>query len=67
VGHSAIELKNDFFVEYINKSVLIEVRKKGKYLYKSDCSVYFWVGKGGPEIELDTLAGDILIKKRNNN
>ena len=61
------EAYSDFPVEYINKSVPIEVRKKGKYVYKSDRSVYFRVGKGGPEIELDTLTGDILIKKRNNN
>jgi hypothetical protein len=53
-------------VEYINKSVPIEARKKGKYVYKSDRSVYFRVGDGGPEIELDTLAGDILIKERIN-
>jgi hypothetical protein len=60
------EAYSDFPVEYINKSMPIEVRKKGKYVYKSDRSVYFRVGDGGPEIELDTLTGDILIKERIN-
>jgi hypothetical protein len=60
------EAYSDFLVEYINKSVPVEVRKKGKYVYKSDRSVYFRVGDGGPKIELDTLTGDILIRKRNN-
>jgi hypothetical protein len=60
------EAYSDFPVEYINKSKPLEIRKKGKYVYKSNSSVYFRVGDGGPEIELDTLAGDILIRRRNN-
>ncbi len=61
------EAYSDFPVEYINKSVPLEIRKKGKYVYKSNNSVYFRVGDGGPEIELDTLTGDMLIKRRKNN
>jgi Toastrack DUF4097 len=36
----------------------------GKFVYRSDRSFGVRAGKGGPEIALDTMNGDILIKKR---
>ena len=39
-------------------------RTEGRYVYKSDRFFGVRTGKGGPEIKLETLNGDILIKKR---
>jgi hypothetical protein len=38
--------------------------KGGKYVYRSDGAFGVRAGKGGPEIRLETLTGDILIAKR---
>jgi hypothetical protein len=41
-----------------------ETRKEGsRYVFKSDRAFGVRVGEGGPEIKLETLNGDILIKK----
>ncbi|MFC2156738.1 DUF4097 domain-containing protein [Acidobacteriota bacterium] len=40
-----------------------KVEKKGKYVYKYNHNFGVRVGKGGPEIKMDTLNGDLLIKK----
>ena len=37
---------------------------KGKYVYRSNHISGVRIGKGGPEIKMDTLNGDLLIKKR---
>jgi hypothetical protein len=37
---------------------------KGKFMYKADRSIGVRMGKGGPEILMDTMNGDLLIKKR---
>jgi len=38
--------------------------KDGKYVYRSDGAYGVRAGRGGPEIRLETLTGDILIAKR---
>jgi DUF4097 and DUF4098 domain-containing protein YvlB len=39
-------------------------RKEGRFVYKSNRFFGVRTGNGGPEIKLETLNGDILIKKR---
>ena len=39
------------------------VKKNGKYIYKFNQTFGVRIGKGGPEIKMDTLNGDLLIKK----
>jgi ribosomal protein S28E/S33 len=61
------EVYSDFDVTYLPKAPPVReerAEKGGKYVYRSEG--YFGVrsGKGGPEIKLDTLTGDILIAKR---
>jgi hypothetical protein len=46
------------------QSSATEERKNGKYVYRSNASVGVRIGAGGPEIKMDTLAGDILINKK---
>ena len=46
------------------QSSATEERKNGKYVYRSNASVGIRIGAGGPEIKMDTLAGDILINKK---
>ncbi len=46
------------------QSSATEERKDGKYVYRSNASVGVRIGAGGPEIKMDTLAGDILINKK---
>jgi len=56
---------SDFAVSYLPtvSSSSVE-RKNGKYVYKSNRYASIRVGSGGPEIQMDTLNGDILIKKK---
>lgn len=61
------EAYSDFDVTALPKAppVREERREKGgKYVYRSDGSYGIRAGKGGPEIRLETLTGDILIAKR---
>jgi hypothetical protein len=46
------------------QSSATEEIKNGKYIYRSNASVGVRIGAGGPEIKMDTLAGDILINKK---
>lgn len=55
---------SDFPVSYLPSRPATQDRKKGKYVYKSDRFIGARVGKGGPEIKMDTLNGDILIASR---
>ena len=42
-----------------------EAERRGtKYIYKSNRSMTVRIGKGGPEIRMDTLNGDLLIHKQ---
>lgn len=59
------EIFSDFPVSYLPAKPATSTRRDGKYVYKSDRSFGVRAGRGGPEIRLDTLNGDILIKKAN--
>ena len=54
---------SDFAVSYLPSKPGTSYRDKGKYVYKSDKMTGIRIGKGGPEIEMDTMNGDILIEK----
>ncbi len=59
------EAYSDFPVSYLPvQSSATEQRKNGKYIYRSNSSVGVRIGSGGPEIKMDTLAGNILINKK---
>lgn len=55
---------SDFPMTYLPARPAVSKRHKGKYIYKSDRFVGVRVKKGGPEIKMDTLNGDLLIAKR---
>jgi ribosomal protein S28E/S33 len=55
---------SDFPVTQLPARPPVRDENKGKFVYKSDRSFGVRAGKGGPEIALDTMNGDILIKKR---
>jgi len=58
------EVYSDFDVTYLPKAAPVREErpeKGGRFVYRSDGSNGFRVGKGGPEIKLETLNGDILI------
>jgi len=57
---------SDFPVSYLPGRAATEKKEKGRYVYKSDRFVGVKVGKGGPEIKMDTLNGDLLITKTKN-
>ncbi len=57
------EIYSDFPVTYLPAKAPIKDRRKGKFVYKSDRFFGVRVGKGGPEIKLDTLNGDIFISQ----
>lgn len=54
---------SDFPVNYLPSRPGTSYKEKGKYVYKSDKMTGVRVGKGGPEIKMDTMTGDILIEK----
>ena len=58
------DMYSDFPVTYLPAKAAKAERQKGKYVYKSNRFVGIQAGKGGPEIKMDTLNGDILINKR---
>jgi hypothetical protein len=58
------EAYSDFPVTALPAKAPARDESKGKFIYKSDRSFGVRTGKGGPEIALDTMNGDILIKKR---
>ncbi len=55
---------SDFPVEYLPARPAVSKRHKGKFIYKSDRFIGVRVEKGGPEIKMDTMNGDLLIAKR---
>lgn len=55
---------SDFPFSYTPSKPAVQGRKEGKYVYKSDRFTGVRIGKGGPEIKMDTLNGDILIARR---
>ena len=58
------DVYSDFPVTYLPADASVQDRQKGKFVYKSNRFFGVRVGKGGPEVKLDTLNGDILISKR---
>ncbi|UCE40470.1 MAG: DUF4097 family beta strand repeat protein [Candidatus Aminicenantes bacterium] len=59
------EAYSDFPVSLLPvQSAATEERKNGKYVYRSNSSVGVRVGSGGPQIAMDTLNGNLLIKKK---
>lgn len=56
---------SDFPLTYLPRQAAEVKRDKGKYVYKSDRSVGIRVQKGGPQIEMDTMNGDLIISKKN--
>lgn len=56
---------SDFPMTYLPSRAAVSKRHEGKYIYKSDRFVGIRIEKGGPEIKMDTLNGDLLIAKRN--
>jgi hypothetical protein len=58
------EAYSDFAVTSLPPRPAVREEKKGTFVFKSDRSVGVRVGQGGFEIALDTLNGDILIKKK---
>jgi Toastrack DUF4097 len=61
------EVYSDFEVTYLPQAPPVRQERReegGKYVYRSDRGYGVRTGKGGPEIKLETLTGDILIAKR---
>jgi hypothetical protein len=61
------EIYSDFEVTRLPKAAPVRSDRPdqdGGYLYRSDGFNGVRAGKGGPEIKLETLSGDILIAKR---
>ncbi len=58
------DMLSDFPVEYLPVTPGIAERENGKYKFQSSRFVGVQTGKGGPEMTMDTLNGDILIHKR---
>jgi len=61
------EVFSDFEVTRLPKSAPVRIERPdpdGGYLFRSDSYTAVRAGKGGPEIKLETLSGDILIAKR---
>jgi len=58
------DMLSDFPVKYLPLKPTQGERKGGKYVYQSNRFVGVQTGKGGPEMTMDTLNGDILIHKR---
>jgi hypothetical protein len=61
------EVYSDFEVTYLPQAPPVGQERReagGRYVYRSDRGYGVRTGKGGPEIKLETLTGDILIAKR---
>jgi DUF4097 and DUF4098 domain-containing protein YvlB len=39
-------------------------RRGGRFVYRSDRSATFRVGAGGPELQFETVNGDIQVRKK---
>jgi len=58
------EVYTDFSVASLPAKAAVIEEHKGKYVYRSNRFFGVRAGKGGPEIRMETLNGDMLIKKR---
>jgi hypothetical protein len=59
------DIFSDFPVSYLPAKAGTEKREKGHYVYRSHSLQGVRVGKGGPEIKMETLNGDIIIAGKN--
>lgn len=57
------EAFSDFPVSYLPPKPVKPYHKDGKFVYKSNNTTGVRIGRGGPEILMDTMTGDILIEK----
>jgi len=62
------DVYSDFPVSYLPPKPGVEKREHGRYVYRRHGFQGVRVGRGGPEITMDTLNGDIMIagKKKSN-
>jgi hypothetical protein len=58
------DVYTDFSVTPLPAKAATVEQDKGKYVYRSSRFFGVRTGKGGPEIRMETLNGDMLIKKR---
>lgn len=58
------DMLTDFPVKYLPVTAGKAEKKNGKFKFNSSRFVGVQTGKGGPEMTMDTLNGDILIHKR---
>jgi hypothetical protein len=58
------QVYSDFDVTPLPGRPPVREKGEGKSVYKTDRSFGVRAGRGGPEISLDTMNGDILIKKK---
>ncbi len=58
------DMYSDFPASYLPQETATSSQKEGKFVYKSNRFAKVRIGKGGPDIKMDTLNGDILIKKK---
>jgi len=54
---------SDFPFSYLPKTAAVSSRHEGKFIYKTDGFFGVRIGKGGPEIKLDTMNGNIFLNK----
>ncbi|HVT92659.1 MAG TPA: hypothetical protein VHD76_07430 [Bryobacteraceae bacterium] len=54
----------DFQVNALPRPVTAPQRKNGHFIYRSDDSSRFRIGRGGPEFRFETLNGSIKIRSR---
>lgn len=57
------EAFSDFPFSYLPRTKAVSEQRKEKFIYKSVSFSNIRIGKGGPEIKLDTLNGDIFLNK----
>jgi hypothetical protein len=58
------EAYSDFDVTLLPPKAAVRESRETKYIYKKDSFSRIRIGKGGPEIRMDTFNGNIFIKKR---
>jgi hypothetical protein len=55
------ELLTDFAVEVLPQPVPAAERRNGKFVYRSNDAARVRVGRGGPEISMETMNGDVRV------
>lgn len=57
------DLLTDFDVQMLPQPAAAAERRNGRFVYRSDGSARVRVGRGGPEISMETLNGDVRVLK----